>query len=65
MLQIYASNVFKEDIRYLIPIFIQLKEPEVPRPADPLEIEIKEDIGKGIMVISKFEEMVFQENVKQ
>jgi len=41
-------------------MFTQLKEPEVPKPADPVDIEIKDNIGKGIMVISKFEEMVFQ-----
>ena len=64
MLKVYALCVFKEDISYLTPMFTQLKDPEVPKAADPVEIEIKDDSGKFTMVISKFEEMVIQENVK-
>jgi len=41
MLKVYASAAFKEDISYLTQMFTQLKELEVPEPADPVEIEIK------------------------
>ena len=64
MLKDYTSNDFKEDIRCLTLMFAQLKEHEVPKPIDPIDIKIKDGNGKGVMVASKFEEMVFHENVK-
>ena len=38
MLNVYVFIVFKEDISYLTPMFTELKELEVPKPADPVEI---------------------------
>ena len=65
MLIYYVLTAFKEDIRYLALLFSQLKDLEVQKPVDPVETEIEDDKGKGVLVVNKFEEMVFQENVKQ
>ena len=65
MLKVHSSTVFKEDISCLTPLFSQLGEHEVTQPADPVEMEIIDNKGKGVLVINKFEEMMFQENVKQ
>ena len=57
---LYILLSFKEDIRYLTPMFVQLKEPEVLKPAYPIEIEIKDYNGKSVLVVSKFKEIMFQ-----
>ena len=62
MLMVYVSTAFKS---YLTRVFTQLKDSEVPKPTDPLDIEIKSHSRKGVMVVSKFKEMVLQENYKQ
>ena len=50
MLKVYESTTFKENMIYLTPIFTQLKESEVPKPTDPVEIEIKDDNRKSVIL---------------
>ena len=51
-------------MRYLAPLVSQLKDPKIPKPADPIETEIKDDKGKGILVVNNFEEMVLNSGSK-
>ena len=41
----YSSTNFKQDIIYLTPSFLHLKELEVPKPPDPVETKVKDDKG--------------------
>ena len=48
-----------------MPLFSQLKETEVLKPLDPVETQVKYDKGKETSVLTKFDEILFLEKVKE
>ena len=72
-LRIYSSTAYKSDIESLNQLFTELKEPSVDEPPGPKEVEMKDKTGKimidedgeVIMTISKFEETIYNERIKQ
>ena len=69
---IYTSSAYKNDIESLIILFTALGEPEVaksPEPKEEMKVDEKGNIVKGsngalIMIISKFEEVIYNERIK-
>ena len=72
-LRIYSSTAYKSDIESLNQLFTELKEPSVDEPPGPKEVEMKDKTGKimidedgeVIMTITKFEETIYNERIKQ
>ena len=72
-LKVYASITYKKDINYLTPLFTNLEEPQVDQPDKPTPtVQVKDEKGqnliedgKPVMVTTRFEDMLFQEQVKQ
>ena len=66
-LKVYASTTYKKDINFLTPLFLNLVEPTVKEPTEPVPTTLKEtdgtyardEKGKLIMGITCFAEMVF------
>ena len=63
-LKVYASTTYHKDINHLTILFSELKTPEVAQPLELVKIKRKDTDGKISTVITKFSEIVFQEQVK-
>ena len=73
-LKVYASlKYYTRDIKFITPLFRDLEEPFVPEPEEPIAVaqkdakgaNIKSKDGQTVQTVSKFADMVFQEQVKQ
>ena len=72
-LRIYSSTTYKSDIELLNRLFTDLKEPSVNEPLGPKETVMKDKMGKVMLdendevitTISKFEETIYNERIKQ
>ena len=72
-LRIYSSTTYKIDIESLNRLFIRLEEPMVEEPPGKKEVEKRDktgklsldDEGEDITTISKFEETIYNERIKQ
>ena len=64
-LMIYASTLCKSDKESLNVLFTELKRPKVAEPPEPKITTIKDEFGKTKDVVSKFEETIYSERIKQ
>ena len=64
-LKVYSSVAYKNDIEFLNVLFTKLERPKVKEPEDPVETEVVDKDGTVTKVTSKFEDMKYNENVKQ
>ena len=66
-LKVYASTVYKKDIRYLNPLFNRLERPEVKEPVQDFTTTESTD-GKGVITVTQtptpFETAVYNERIK-
>ena len=63
-LRFYCSKAYKSDIESLTPLFTRLEKPSVKKPEDPVMTITKDKDGNDVEVISKFEEMRYNEMIK-
>jgi hypothetical protein len=64
-LRIFASTAYRKDIHFLTRLFTDLQVPFVPKPDEPIATTVTIVDGKEVKTLSKFDETVFQEQVKQ
>ena len=64
-LKVYSSTTFRKEITSLTRLFTELKAPELDIPKEPVGTKIKNESGKYIIEISRFDETVYNEEVKQ
>ena len=72
-LRIYASTVYKADIEHLNKMFTELMPPSVDEPPGPKETTkldemgevVLDKAGKPVTTVSKFEETIYNERIKQ
>jgi hypothetical protein len=64
-LKVYSSTTFRKEITSLNKLFTQLKTPEVVKPKDPPLSKVKNEDGTFTNKVSRFDETVYNEEVKQ
>ena len=64
-LRIYASTAYKNDIESLTVLFMELEEPTVAEPQGPEETVTFDDDGVSTTSVSKFQETIYNERIKQ
>ena len=64
-LRIYASSAYKNDIESMNILFTELKNPTVIKPEDPEETITTDADGKETRAVSRLEETIYSERVKQ
>ena len=64
-LRVYCSKAYKSDIESLTPLFTNLERPSVKKPEDPVMTVTKDKDGHDVEVLSKFEEVTYNEKIKQ
>ena len=64
-LRIYASTAYKSDIESMTALFTSLEEPRVKELKEPEETRTTNEDGSTKITISKFEETIYNERIKQ
>ena len=64
-LRVYCSKAYKNDIEALTPLFTKLETPKVKQPEDPIMTKTADEDGNVTEKMSKFQEMRYNEVVKQ
>ena len=64
-LMIYESSVYKSDIESMNILFTELKTPTVAKPEDPEETITTDTDGNKTKTVSRLEETIYNERVKQ
>ena len=64
-LKVYYSMMFKTQIKYLNPLFVEVVVLVVLQPETPIKGKVMDGDGKVKLKLNRFEKKLFQEKVKQ